>query len=224
MKLILCTLAVCLSLLASVVSIQVVVREEGRRTRAALSKSSAEPSGAADGSVTLPQKLDILNAQLSNLNRRIGILEDSVTSSLSSQDNQAAQSRLLELTKELNGINAALVKLDGVPEHLAELTTFVDQSFEHLENTTTAAANTVPETLATALGGMSQKIDAIDSYFTPLYAFLGLPYDPDNNDLLATYPSIDERINMLYQQQETMQQDVSSLRTWLTPPHLQPRR
>ena len=105
------------------------------------------------------------------------------------------------------GNSAALARLDAVSGHLVELTTFIDQSFDHLEKTVTEAA--AAQRIAEAIGPLANKVDAIDSYFTPLYAFLGLDYDPANADLMAAYPSVDLRLNELLLQIEALQKDLA---------------
>ena len=223
MKLILCTLAVCCSFLLSVATTQSVVRDEGKRTRVSVSKGQAESSAGADLQEPLAQKLDALNNQLSNLNRRMSVLEEALKpdeSAHSSDPSQNMQSTLLALRRELSGVSSALARLNGVPGHLAELTVFLDKSFDHLEKT--AAANATPETTLASLDAMTQKIDAIDSYFTPLYAFLGLVYDPANDGLMAGYPTVDERINELYLQQQAIRQDIADFRYMMTPRNIEP--
>ena len=223
MKLILCTLAVCITFLLSVVTTQAVVRDEGKRTRVSVSKGQAEPNAVAERQEPLAQKLDALNNQLAALNRRMSVLEEALKpdeTSGAKNASQNMQNNLLSMRRELDGVSTSLARLYGLPGHLAELTTYLDRSFEHLEKT--AAAHATPETVMAALDVMNQKIDAIDSYFTPLYAFLGLVYDPANDGLMAGYPTVDERINELYLQQQAIREDIASFRDMLTPRNIDP--
>lgn len=222
MKLILCTLAVCLSILTSIFTTQSLVRAEGKRTRASLAKTLEEPAGAAGIPDSIPKRLEAINSQLATLNRRMSALEETVrpVAAVGAAVDPSAQSDLLAIRRELSGIAASLARFNGLPGHLAELTTYLGQSFEHVEKV--VAEKAAPEAFAPAFDGMAQKLDAIDSYFTPLYAFLGLAYDPSNVDLIAAYPSLDERINALYLQQEVIREDIAALRQWLTPRNIDP--
>ncbi len=225
MKLILSTLAVCFSILASVFTTQAVVRDEGKRTRASVSKGFVEPSALADNQEPLSQKLDAINNQLANLSRRMSLIEDALKPDESSGDkdvSQNMQSTLLSMRKELNVVSASVARLAGVPSHLAELTVFLDKSFEHIEKT--ATGNATPETVMASLEAMTQKIEIIDSYFTPLYAFLGLVYDPANQSRLAAYPTVDERINELYLQQQAIREDIAAFRYMMTPRNIEPTK
>lgn len=218
MKVILCTLAICLSILASFFTTRVLIRDEGKRTRASFSKALSESPDVSDPQKPFIQKMDTLNSQLASLNHRVSALENAVRDSQSATANEDyanLQSALVSLTKQVNGMSAALTRFDGIPTYLAGMTTFLDQSFKRLEKT--AGASAAPETMTTALDDMSRKIDDIDGYFTPLYAFLGLVYDPDNSAQVAAYPSLDKRINELSVQIEAVRQDIADFREWATP-------
>ena len=221
MKLILCTSAICLSVLTSVLTTKSLVREEGRRIRTSLSKALTDSAEPLERQESLAQKLEALNNQLANMSRRMTALEEAVRSAqTASVAGRTLPANLQTLSRSSNGAASALTKLEAFPELFAELTTYLDQSFDHLEKSIVDTA--APEELVAPLQGMANKIDAIDSYFTPLYAFLGLVYDPDNADLIAAYPSLDERINELYLQQEATRKDLAALREWLTPRNIDP--
>lgn len=223
MKLILCTLAVCLCLLASIFTTRSLVREEGKRTRASLARTLEEPAGDSGMPESAAKRLEAIGSQLASLSRRMSALEDAVRPAAAAGAAvapPAPSGDLLDLRRELNGIAASLARLNGLPGHLAELTTYLGQSFEHVEKV--VAEESAPEALAPAFDGMAQKLDAIDSYFIPLYAFLGVAYDPSNTALLAAYPSVDERLNTLYLQQEVIREDIAALRQWLTPRNIDP--
>ena len=216
MKLILCTLAICVSLLASVFALKAAVREEGKRTRAALSKAAEETVNGAVKSETASQRLDAINNQLAGLSRRMTALEEAMRP-VSSAANEAAsvQSNLLSIRNDLGTLSAAQAKLDVLPAQLAQLTTFVDQSFEHVDKNLAARAQAEP--LAPAIEELAKRIDAIDSYFTQLFPFLGLVYDPSSADLLASYPSVDERLNEINMQLALMRDDLILLSKYLLP-------
>ena len=217
MKLILCTLAICLSVLASVFTTKELIRAEGKKVRSSLPKVLTEPLDAAGRQESLVQKLDAINAQLGSLNRRLASLEEGYA-----RPSQAAAGNAQALTRNGVGLTSTFARLDGLPGQLADLTTYLDQSFEHLESKITEAA--VPQHATEEIDNMAKKIDAIDSYFTPLYAFLGLAYDPANADLLASYPSVDVRINELFLQLEAVRKDVDFIRVRITPIVIEPTK
>ena len=222
MKLVICTLAICLSILASVLTTKELIRAEGKKIRSSVPKALAETLDGTGHQDSLAQKLDAINAQLGTLNRRLLSLEENAARQTSDLPSQATSEHVQALTKNGAGLSSALTRLDAVSGHLAKLTTYLDKSFEHLEETVTETA--APTKLNDSLEVMAKKIEDIDSYFTPLYAFLGLSYDPANNDLLAAYPSVDVRINELFMQLEAVRKDIASLREWLTPRNIEPTR
>ncbi len=222
MKLIICTLAICLSILASVLTTQELVRAESKKIRSSVPRALTEPLDGAGRPDSLAQKLDAINAQLGNLNRRLLSLEDSVARQPSGLPSHSASATGQALTKNGGSLTSALTRPDAVPGHLAGLTTYLDKSFEHLEKTVTETA--ASQELTDSLEVMAKKIDDIDSYFTPLYTFLGLAYDPPNNDLLATYPSVDVRINELFLQLDAVRKDIADMREWLKPRNIEPTK
>ena len=223
MKMVLCTLAVCLSVLASVFTTRALVRDEGKRIRNSFTKTFPDPGSAQNRQEAFLQKLDALNAQLATLNRRLPLLEESAGQS--QRDTATAEPlriTLQTLSKRTEGVASSLAKLDAMPGFFSELTTYLDQSFEHLEETVTVTA--IPEALTMRIGAMEKKLTDIDNYFTPLYAFLGLVYDPEKKDLLAAYPSVDARISAISKQLEAVRADIADLREWLTPRTIDPAR
>lgn len=222
MKLVLCTLAICLSILASVFTTKELIRAEGKRVRSALPKALAEPADAAGRPEPALQKLDAIASQLSSLNRRLVALEEAGARQAASLAQLAAPegARATGLARNAAGLSATLARLDALPAQLTELTAYLDQSFEHLENTVTES--TAPQHVTEALDPLSKRLEAIDSYFTPLYAFLGVVYDPASDDLLAAYPSVDVRLNELFLQSEELRKDIAALRVFLTPYNIDP--
>jgi len=222
MKLTLCTLAICLSILASVLTTKALIREESKRIRSSFAKTAADSDGLQNQKDPVIQKLEAINAQLTALNRRLSLLEEGIAGKEHAADGESLRSTLQNLTKRTDGVTASLTKLDGVPDLLSELTAYIDQSFEHLEETVTTTAS--PEKLAAQLEAVERRLAIIDSYFTPLYAFLGLVYDPKSDDVLAAYPTIDARITALSGQLETLRKDIADLREWLVPRTFDPNR
>ncbi len=217
MKLILCTLALCLSFLASVFAIKQVVREEGRKTRAALSKAADASVSDTSRNETILSRMDSLNTQLASLNGHLSVLENAArTRSDTDSYVRALQTESERVRSDLNAMSKEVARLQGIPAHLAQLTTFLDQSFDHLEKT--VASFSAAEKMAPAIDELAQQVSNIDSYFSPLYLFLGLSYDPANQDLLTAYPSFDERINELTRQTIQIRQEMADLNEWLRPP------
>ena len=225
MKLILCTLAVCFSLLASVLTLSDLARTEGKKTRISIPKALTEPLVAFGREESVVQKLDAINAQLTSLNKRLSQLEEGSAHAVRATSNAATstdptQADLRALAKSVSGLSASIARLEGVPTHLAALTTYLDRSFEHLEKT--VAESAAPQDLLTPINQIATKVDNIDSYFTPLYAFLGLTYDPANQDLIAAYPSIDERINDLAFQLAATHKELTEFHRMMTPVIIEP--
>ncbi|MEI7900804.1 MAG: hypothetical protein WCK89_11160 [bacterium] len=222
MKLTLCTLAICLSILASVLTTKELIHAEGRKIRSSVPKALTEPVDGAGRPESLVQKLDALNAQLGNLSRRLASLEDTYARQNPNLSSLASTGNSQALTKNTGGLSSTFARLDAVSDNLAALTTYLDQSFEHMEKTVTETA--ASQHVTDSLEAMTKKVDAIDSYFTPLYAFLGLVYDPANEKLLKGYPSVDIRINELFLQLEALQKDVSAIRKQVTPITIEPTK
>jgi len=214
MKLILCTLAVCISILASAFTTKTLILEEGKKIRVSIPKTQSDPTEAAGRQEPLFQKLDAMNAQLANINRRMTLLEDTIARQPQTTAPDKTAEELQTITRNVEGLTGALAGIGAMPRHLTELTTYLDRSFEHLENKVTESAS--PALLAESLAGLSKKVDRVDSYFPALYAFFGVVYDPANGDMYATYPSVDKRINELFIQLDTLQADVTYIKNRLT--------
>jgi chromosome segregation ATPase len=214
MKVLFSALAVCVAVLTAVITLREEIRSEGKRTRAAISKSQAEPQELSVEAASVVQKLTAIQAQLSSLSRRLAQLEEvsarpsrPLTAPASADPLQA---ELRALSSSVRGVSDSLARLGGVPGHLGELTTYLDRSFDHLEKQVTDKST--PEDLRVSLDWLVQRVDDIDHYFTPLYAFLGIVYDPANEDVVKQYPSMDARFNDVAAQLETLQKAVADIR------------
>ena len=214
MRLILCTLAVCISILASAFTTKKLILEEGKKIRVSIPKTQSEPPEAAGRQEPLVQKLEVINVQLANINRRMTLLEDTIARQPQSTAPDKTAEELQALTRNVEGLTGTLAGIGAMPRHLAELTTYFDRSFAHLESK--VAESAAPALLAESLDGLSKKVDQVDSYFPALYAFFGVLYDPANADMYATYPSVDKRINELFIQLDTLQADVTYIKNRLT--------
>ena len=226
MKMILCTLAVCLSVLASALTLSTLVRTESKKTRISITKAFTEPLNLSALEESVIQKLDALGTQLTSLSRRLSLLEEGAGRTAHAAANvetaDPEQAAIHALTKSVATIGVAVARLEGVPTHLAALTTYIDRSFGHLEKTVSDTA--ASQDLLAPINQIAGKLDNIDSYFTPLYAFLGLAYDPANQDLIATYPSVDERLNGIALQLDATHKELSEFHRMLTPRIIEPTK
>lgn len=223
MKLVLCTLAICLTILLSAFSVSNLVQSEAKKTRSAFAKIVGDPESAEARKEPAVQKLELISAQLAAVDRRLSALESSVQRPASAAPaSSRAESRARE--RNLDGIYASLDKLEGVPAYLTSLSAYLDRSFDHVEKTVSSA--TVPDSLQTSLGEISGKLESLESYFIPLYLFLGLPADAGDNALLANYPTVDERINDLSQQLSAIRQELATVHglfdKWIIAPRRNP--
>lgn len=213
MRLILCTLAVCLSILASVFTTESLIRAEGKHIRSSIPKALNEPLTAGVGQESVVQKLDALNAQLASISRRLTLLEDATGRQGGNPASATAAPALTEtraLAATVRSIAASEARLAGVPGYLAELTTYLDRSFGHLEGKVDAVST--PDELYLTLDWLVRKVDDIDHYFKPLYTYLGVVYDPEHDALLADYPSLDLRVNKLLDETEALKAAVADIR------------
>ncbi|HPB09994.1 MAG TPA: hypothetical protein PLU38_05665 [Kiritimatiellia bacterium] len=221
MKEILCTLAVCLMVAAAVHTNHSVVRDEGRRTRTALAKTSepSTPSGESDGAVA--KRLDAVLSQLTACNRRITALEETLAASDRGADStRSVRSDLNAVRQDLKSISASQARLTAVPGYLADLTRYLDHSFARVEQGFDDAR--MPEALAVALDDLAQRLDAIESLFAALYGALGIALDPQDGQPLAETPSLDARLNQLAEQSDQIRKDIEALRDWMTPRNIDP--
>lgn len=222
MKPVLCTLAVCLSLLASVLALKEAVRSEGKRIRAAIPKALTEPLEGSKEPASIVQKLDAVQSQLGSLSRRLALLEESSgrtarAPAADRPEEKPADPLLGEVRAvgaDVRDLSAAVSRLSVVPDHLSRLTTYLDQSFGHLDQR--LADKATPDELLVSVDWLVKRVDDIDHYFTPLYAFLGLVYDPANEAALRAYPSLDARLNALAEDMDALQKAVADIRRNMT--------
>ena len=215
MKTILCTFAICLLLATTFFTTRTLVREEGKRTRIALAKALEARPDTPPPEDALAKRLDALNSQLDGLSRRITALEESLATSAAKDDKAAQNTRadLAALRQEMKGVAAAQAQFNVVPSYLADLTRYLDQSFAHVEKT--VAENAAAGTFAASVDELTQRLDAAENLFIPLYEFFGLAEDSE-------FPSVDERLQTLYEQAEGIRRDVELLRVWLVPRNFDP--
>jgi hypothetical protein len=227
MKTFLCTLAVCLLLTASFFTTQALVKEEGKRTRTAFAKALEEmaAANAPEQDNSLPKRLDALNGQLANINRRLAVLEDTFAANNAKSDEPHPDlaGEIAALRQEVKALSAAQARFNAVPGYLADLTRYLDQSFAHIEDT--VSENAVPDALAASVDELTQRLDMIETLFIPLYGTLGLSLALDN---AAPSPpvsaSVDDRLNALSEQIDLIRQDVETLHAWLIPRAIEPEK
>lgn len=219
MKLALCTLAVCLSLLATALTLKEAIQAEGKRTRAAVPRALVEPL-PGKGPDSVAQKLDAVQAQLSSLGRRLSLLEEASGRTPAPLPSETAPDPVLQevrsLAASVHALTAAQARLSGVPEHLARLTTYLDQSFDHLDKR--MSEKTTPDELLVSVDWLVQQVDDINHYFTPLFAFLGVVYNPAGQDVIDAYPSVDARLNEVATELADLRKSVADIRQNMSVP------
>lgn len=226
MKIIVCTAVVCVVIGLSVFTNQRTIEAEGRRTRSSLPGMLSNPM--ADGD-SLVSKIDTLNANLVSINKRLTRLEE-----LSSRNNQVDNSELKEIstqisaevgrmTARLNALSADQAQLKVIPSQLLT----IDQNMRVIllaKESIASEKSAPPPEILTTLDWMVQKIDDIESYFPPLYSFLGAVYDADAGAELAGYPSVDKRLNEVILQLDDLQKDMRTTLRNVTPYIREPSR
>jgi len=226
MKIIVCTAVVCVVIGLSVFTNQRTIEAEGRRTRSSLPGMLSNPM--ADGD-SLVSKIDTLNANLVSINKRLTRLEE-----ISSRNNKVDNSELKEIstqisaevgrmTARLNALSADQAELKVIPSQLLT----IDQNMRVIllaKESIAAEKSPPPQEILTTLDWMVQKIDDIDSYFPPLYSFLGAVYSGDASAELAGYPSVDKRLNEVILQLDDLQKDMRTTLKNVTPYIREPGR
>ena len=213
MKTVLCTAAVCLCLLAHLLATRRMLQTEARLIRTTTAKALSDPRTPDGAPTSTAQRFDALHMQLVSLGRRLTLLEESLgraSKPLPDEALAALRADLEAAAATQRGVQLAVERLGGVPAHLAELTTYLDRSFAHLGER--VEGQTVPDDLLLSIDWTVRKLEEIDGYFTPLYAFLGLVYDPANEDLLADYPSLVVRLADLAADVQALQKSVQEIR------------
>jgi len=212
MKILACTAAVCVVIALSIFTTQKTIETEGRRTRASMPGVLSSPLG--DGE-SLVSKVEKLNATLSSINKRLTRLEDTGNretkvktdelKAISTDINQEVE----RIAARLNAISKEQDALRDIPAQLQVIDRNMRIAILAKENEAKAApASDPPKEIIETLDWMVQKIDAIDSYFTPLYSFLGAVYTEKSSDAATSYPSVDKRLNEMIMQLDQLQKDM----------------
>ena len=222
MKLIACTAAVCLVIGLSIFTNQRTIEAEGRRTRSSIPGVLRNPLGDGESLIT---KVDKLNANLTAINKRLTRLEE-----ISNRKNKVDNSELKSISTEINeDVDRMTARLNAISKEQAALRDIPSQlqTIDHnmriilLAKEERAKQSPPPKEIISTLDWMVQKIDDIDSYFPPLYDFLGALYESPNVD---GYPSVDKRLNEVILQLDEMQQDVSTTLKHVSPYIREPTR
>ena len=219
MKTVLCTLAASMLLAATFFTTQTLVREEGKRTRnaftKALSETHAETPEPADA---LANRLDALNTQLANLNRRMTALEEAVASSTAKDDGATKSMRtdLAALRQDMKELSSAQARFNVVPGYLADLTRYLDQSFAHVEKI--VSGNAMPDAFAASIDELAQRLDMIEGFFVPLYEALGLAQDTETTGV----SSMGVQLDILAEQVDFIRQNIDYLLEWFPPRNATP--
>ncbi|MFA7171891.1 MAG: hypothetical protein WC340_00510 [Kiritimatiellia bacterium] len=227
MKLIACTAAVCLVIGLSIFTTQKTIEAEGRRTRSFLPGVLNNPLGDGD---SLVSKVDKLNDTLISINKRLTRLEEfsSRGSVVDSSEIMAAVTKTSgELSRIIAQLNTLASEQDGlkvIPRQLQ----IIDQNMRVilLAKESVAAEDKPPEKeILATLDWIVQKVDDINSYFPPLYTFLGAVYSGgDPRREIAGYPSVDKRLNEVILRLEELQKDMSVTTKNVSPRIIEPTK
>lgn len=221
MRMMLCTLVTCLTVGAAVFSTRSYIREEGRRTRAALSRAPQTDRSADDVQNILAKKLEAVHNQLTALNRRMTVLEESIAARSQVTDNTARlQTDLSAARLDMKAIASSQARLSVIPGYLADLTRYLDQSFSHLEKS--VADTGTPDTLVLAVDDLAQRLNVIEELFVTLNTTLGTSPDTQDGSQQSTTLSLDMRLSQLAEQTDSIRQDIVALREWMTPRNIDP--
>ncbi|MDD2600884.1 MAG: hypothetical protein PHO37_16955 [Kiritimatiellae bacterium] len=212
MKIMACTAAVCLVIGLSIFTTQRSIEAEGRRTRNFLPGVLNNPQGDGD---SLINKVDKLNDTLGSINKRLTRLEE-----LSSRDSAVDSSQIMaamaktseELSRviaQLNSVASQQESLKVIPRQLQ----IIDQNMRVIllaKENAAPEAKPLEEDILASLEWIVQKVEENNSYFPPLYTFLGAVYtDGDPRLDIAGYPSVDKRLNEVVLRLEELQRDMS---------------
>jgi len=217
----LCTLVTCLTVGAAVFSTRTYIREEGRRTRAALNRPPQPDLSVDDAPTNLARKLDAVQNQLAALNRRMTVLEESITARSQVADNTARlQTDLSAARQEVKALASSQARLSVIPGYLADLTRYLDQSFSHLEKC--VADTGTPDALVMAIDELTQRLGVIEGLIVDLNTTLGVSPDIQDDDQPPNTLSLDTRLSQLSEQTENIRRDIAALREWMTPRNIEP--
>ncbi len=222
MKMALCTVAICLTLIITFSATRETVRKEARLTRNAVGGKGAE--GVADdgtGNENLYGGLEVLGNQLAVLNRRMTTLEDAVNTSDRVAHETALRRELQALREELKAVSTVQSRLVVLPGFMADLTRYLERSFEHVEKSVTP--NTALEALAANVDEVALKIENVQTFFVPLYQSLGLAEKGDHaNQTPVLLSVLNEKLDKLVRETSEVRSDIEALRKWMTKRNLEP--
>lgn len=211
------TLIVCLMLAATFFTTQTLMKEESKRTRTAIANMlEAHAPASPDQADATPERLDTLNSQLANLSRRMTVLEEAVAvAAKSSEVITPLRNDLSALRQDVKLLTTAQTQLGTIPGYLADLSRYLDQSFAHVEQIVTGGADDAPEKLATSVDELTQRLDMVEHLFVPLYDAFGSSLISDGVQPIPI--PLDERLDKLSEQLDSVRQDIQELRKWMTP-------
>ncbi len=217
MKHFLFTAALSLAFGAAIFTNHRVVQAEARKTRNAMPGMLMTP---AEGGISLMTRIDNLDAGMAALNRRLTRLEELIErsaradSTTSREVETAVRAELGKVAGNLEAIAAeqariksSLMQLDRISSGLSTIGEAIDQG---------ALQSAPPEEIVNALEWLVQSIKEIESYFPPLYDFLGAVYTGDGQTF-ADYASVDLRLNELLLVLDKVREDAAATRELVTP-------
>ena len=213
-----CTAAICLVIGGSVFTTRRMIQTEARRTRNSL---PVLLNNSVDGGESLITRVDNINASLSALNKRLARLEEIVSRETreGSDDirkvNNELRAELGRLSGKVDEVANEQRRLKDVPSQLNLVRSGLNTLADVVE--TGASTDAAPaEEVIQALDWMVQKIEDIDSYFPPLYQFLGAVYTGDGVTI-GDYPSVDLRLNEVILNLDKVREDAEAIRKLVTP-------
>nr|MDA3926610.1 hypothetical protein [Kiritimatiellia bacterium] len=217
--LIMSTAAVCLVIGLSIFTTQKTIEAEGRRTRGSMPGVLNNPLRDGESLIT---KIGKLNATLTAINKRLTRLEE-ISNLKNKGDNSEIKAISSKISKDVNRITARLNTLteeQATLKYIPSQLRIIDQNMRIIllaKEEAKAAESPTPEEIVKTLDWMVQKIDNIDSYFPPLYNFLGAIYIGNGKAASDSYPSVDKRLNEVMLQLDDLQQDMTTTLKYISP-------
>ena len=225
MKLILCTIALCLVIGVSVFTTQKVVQAEARKTRNSMPGMLNNP---LEGGQSLIARVDSLNASLAAINKRLTRIEE-MTGREGKESGDQIRLVTVGIREEIDRLSLkvnTIANEQAVLKDIAGQLNLLSAEIRTVAGAIDAKGQTgalASDEVVKAMDWMVQKIEDIDSYFPPLYDFLGAVYT-DEVAGLAEYPSVDLRLNEVILALDKIQEDAAATRKLVTPYVIEPTR
>jgi hypothetical protein len=217
MKIFFCIATLSLAFAVAIFTNHRVVQTEARKTRNAMPGMLMTP---AEGGISLINRIDNLDAGVTALNRRLMRLEERieritrVDSTTNKEVETAVRAELAKVAGMLEAIateqlriKSSLTQLERINSGLSTIGEAINQG---------ASQSMPPEEIVSALEWLVKSIKEIESYFPPLYDFLGAVYTGDGQTF-TDYASVDLRLNELLLVLDKVREDAAATRELVTP-------